>query len=904
MKAPAAQVERSRNAPAMIRARVNGKPYPFREGGTILAALRALGIEVPTLCHDDRLKPQGACRLCVVAVKGSPHPVVSCHTPLTEGMEIETETPEIRAERYGVLSLLAHRYPKEAIRRFPEKPLHRYFLEYGLESAAAGKSDPLLVDDSHPYIHADMSRCIACYRCVRICAEVQGQFVWQVWNRGAQTRIVPDFGTTLRESSCVSCGACVDSCPTAALEDKTILIEGAPERWTKTTCVYCGTGCEMNVGSRDGKIVSIRPVLDAPVSKGHLCVKGRYAYAYAMAADRVTAPMIREGDSWKKVSWDEALTFVAGGLKRALRDHGPQSVGVLGSARATNEENYLAQKFARAVLQTNNVDCCARVCHAPSAAAMKMMLGTGAATNSLDDIERARTILLCGANATENHPIVGARIKEQALRGAKLIVIDPRRIELSHYADAHLDLRPGTNLALLNALAHVIVEEKLYDDAFVRERVEEFEPFRAFMHDWTPERVEEICGVGAALIRQAARLYATEKPSICFHGLGVTEHRQGTDGVMALVNLALLTGNMGKPGAGINPLRGQNNVQGSAHMGCEPDNLTGYVSIAENKELFENVWEAPVPTVKGLNLMQMMDSANAGNLKALWAIGYDVLLTNANAATTRRALRALDLLIVQDLFLNETAKECASVFFPAASSFEKEGTFMNGERRVQRVRKIFPPPGQAKPDWEIICALARTMGKGDLFNYDSAESVWNEIRRVWKAGSGISYQRIEQAGLQWPCPDENHSGTTILHRDSFPIGKKAALRRILYQPTQETASGEYPFLLTTGRTLYHFNAGTMTLRTPNVDLQPGDFLDIAPADAEKLSLADGETVRLRSRHGEVRIPVRINGAVKPGELFATFHTPAVFLNEVTSPYRDFHTLAPEYKVAAVRIEKL
>lgn len=888
----------------MLHARVNGKDHVFTDGNTILEALRSLGIEVPTLCHDDRLKPVGACRLCVVSVKGQPHPVVSCHTPITEGLEIETETPEIRAERHGVLSLLAHRYPKEAIRRFPEKRLHRYFIEDGLEPAAAGKPDPLRVDDSHPYIRVDMSRCIDCYRCVRICEEVQGQFVWQIWNRGAETRIVPDSGTNLRDSSCVSCGACVDTCPTGALEDTSILAFGRPTKWTKTTCVYCGTGCEMRVGTRDGKIVSIRPALEAPVSKGHLCVKGRYAYAYTTASDRVTAPMIRVGDSWKQVSWSEALAFTAEGLKRALGGYGPNSVGVLGSARATNEENYLAQKFARAVLQTNNVDCCARVCHGPSAAAMKMMLGTGAATNSLDDIERARTILVCGANATENHPIVGARIKQQALCGANLIVIDPRRIELSQYAEVHLGLRPGTNIALLNALAHVIVEEKLYDDTYARERVAEFDEFRSFVREWTPERAEGICGVTAGLIRRAARLYATEKPSMCFHGLGVTEHTQGTDGVMALVNLALLTGNLGKPGSGINPLRGQNNVQGSAHMGCEPNNLTGYVAIQENRELFEKVWQAAVPTSKGLNLMEMMDAASDGNFKALWAIGYDVLLTNANATATRRALQALDLLIVQDLFLNETAKECANVFFPAASSFEKDGTFMNGERRVQRVRKIFDPPGQAKPDWEIICELARTMGKGDLFDYDSAESIWNEVRKVWKAGGGISYRRIEQAGLQWPCPEENHPGTTILHRDSFPVGKKAALRRIPYEPTPEAMNAEFPFLLTTGRTLYHFNAGTMTLRTANVELYPGDFLDIAPADAEKVNLTGGETVRLRSRHGEVEIPVRVNDAVKPGELFATFHTPAVFLNQVTSPYRDRHTLTPEYKVTAVRIDKL
>jgi formate dehydrogenase major subunit len=850
------------------------------------------------------LKPAGACRLCVVEVEGWSHPAISCHTALTDGMAIKTETAKLRAERKGVLSLLAHRYPKEAFHQAPGKTFNRYLKGYGLVNETSGDTDPTLIDDSHPYIHVDMNRCIYCYRCVRICDEVQGQFVWQIWNRGAETRIVPDSGTSLRESSCVSCGACVDTCPTGALEDKTILALGTPTAWAKTTCAYCGTGCEMKVGTRDGTIVSIRPAQEAPVSKGHLCVKGRYAYNYISATDRITEPLIREKGNWTQASWQEAIDFSAAELKRILSQYGPQSVGVLGSARATNEENYLAQKFARAVLGTNNVDCCARVCHAPTAAAMKMMLGTGAATNSLDDIESARTILLCGTNTTENHPIVGARIKQQVLRGATLIVIDPRRTELCRHAQVHLALRPGTNIALLNALAHVIVEEQLLDHGFLQERVSEFDEFREFIAAWPPERTAAICGVDADLIRNAARLYATEKPSMCFHGLGVTEHTQGTDGVMALVNLALLTGNLGKPGTGINPLRGQNNVQGSAHMGCEPDNLTGYVPLPENKALFESVWQAAVPTEKGLNLMQMMDAAEQGRFKALWAIGYDILLTNANAAATQRALAAMELVIVQDMFLNETAREYGKVFLPAASSFEKDGTFMNGERRIQRVRKAIEATGNAKSDWEIICDLASAMGKADLFNYHSAEEIWNEVCRVWKAGSGISYKRIDQAGLQWPCPSDDHPGTQILHGENFPIGKKAALRRIPYQATLEVATEKFPFLLTTGRTLYHFNAGTMTLRTRNVELHPADFLDISARDAERLEVRDGEKVQLRSRYGDACLPVRVNVTVKPGELFATFHTAEVFLNKVTSPYRDRYVLAPEYKVTAVRIDKL
>ena len=887
----------------MFHARINDQNHEFAEGLTILQALRSVGVEVPTLCHDERLKPAGDCRMCLVQIAGWSHPVTACNTPLADGMAIVTHSPELESERRSLLAMLADRYPPAAVHQFPDKPLHRYLREYDLNHGCYGVPDPALLDDSHPYIRVDMSRCIDCYRCVRICGEVQGQFVWEVLNRGAATRIVPDSGTTLLESSCVSCGACVDTCPTGALEDKSILHLGIPTDWTKTTCPYCGTGCEMNVGTREGRIVEIKPAHDAPVNKGHLCVKGRYSYEFVYADDRITSPMIRENGEWRNVSWDEAIRFTAERLRQIVAEHGPDSVGVLGSARATNEENYLAQKFARVALGTNNVDCCARVCHGPTAAAMKLTLGTGAATNSYDDIERAQVILLCGANATENHPIVGARIKQAALRGAKLIVIDPRNIELAQYADIHLALRPGTNVPLLNAMACAIVEERLCDQTFLADRVADIEEFREFTKQYAPEKVAELCGVEARQIRQAARLYATTKPAMCVHGLGMTEHTQGTDGVMCLVNLALLTGNIGKPGAGINPLRGQNNVQGSAHMGCEPSNLTGYVPIANNRELFESVWRATLPTTKGLNLMEMMDAAEAGTLKALWGIGYDILLTNANVSATRQALAKLDLVIVQDLFMNETAREFGTVFLPAASSYEKDGTFMNAERRIQRIRKAIQPLGEAKSDWEIICLLASALGKAESFNFHSPEEIWDEVRAVWKAGQGISYARIEQAGLQWPCPTEDHPGTQMLHAESFPIGEKASLRRVAFHPTQESVTEEFPLLLVTGRTLMHFNAGTMTMRTKNVALRPADTLDVSPADAQALGLTAGDCVRVLSRYGEAVLPLNISNEVKPGELFATFHTAKAYLNCVTSPFRDSYVGTPEYKVTAVRIEK-
>jgi len=660
----------------------------------------------------------------------------------------------------------------------------------------------------------------------------------------------------------------------------------------------------MNVGTRDGRIVVIKPVLDAPVSRGHLCVKGRYAYEFVRAQDRVTQPMIRVAGAWKQVSWDEAISFTANALGHIITQHGADGVGVLGSARATNEENYLAQKFARVVLGTNNIDCCARVCHTPTAAAMKLMLGAGAATNSFDDIESASAILVCGANPTENHPIVGARIKEAALRGTRLIVLDPRKIELTRYATLHLQVRPGTNVPLLNAMACTIVEEGLYDEVFLKERVASFEEFRHFVQSWPPERAASVCGVEAQQIREAARLYAGQGPAMSFHGLGLTEHGQGTEGVMCLVNLALLTGNIGRPGTGINPLRGQNNVQGAAHMGCDPGILTGSVSLKEGHDSFSAVWQATIPTRKGLNLLDMLDAAQDGRFKALWAIGYDIFLTNANADSTRRALERMELVIVQDMFLNETAREFGSVFLPASSSFEKDGTFMNAERRVQRVRKAIAPVGASKSDWEIICDLARGMGKGDLFNFSSPEEIWNEIRSVWKAGAGISYERLEGGGLQWPCPAEDHPGTQILHVGDFSAGKRAALRRVDYRATKEIADNEYPFILNSGRTLYHFNAGTMTLRTANKLLGPEDCLDISAEDAARLGLSNGQRIRIRSRYGEAILAIKIGDSVRPGELFATFHTSEVFLNHVTSTHRDKYVGTPEYKVTAVRLETI
>jgi formate dehydrogenase major subunit len=885
----------------VLRVVLNGQPHEFEDGATILDAVRRVGIHVPHLCHDDRLEPVAACRLCLVEVKGTGRPVAACTTPLAHGMDVTTHSPALEADRRTLLGLLAERHPPDA--RGADNPFLREIRAYGLEGALAGQARPDLVDDAHPYIRVDMNRCIHCYRCERICDDLQGQFTWRVWDRGAETRIVPDSGTTLRESSCVSCGACTDTCPSGALADKASLTLGPATRWTRTVCSYCGVGCEMNVGTRDGHLVAVRPVLDAPVNKGHLCSKGRYAFGFLDATDRVTAPLIREGGAWRTVPWDTAIRHVAERLQEIVTRHGPDTLGMLGSARATNEENYVTQKFARVVLGTNNVDCCARVCHAPSGAALKSMLGTAAATNSFADIERARTILVCGSNTTSCHPIVGARIKQAALRGANLVVIDARRIELADYATLHLAPRPGTDLVLFNAMAQVIVEEGLVDQAFLAERVAGFDGFRDFIRDWTPERVAPECNVAAYDIRRAARLYAARRPAMSVHGLGLTEHVHGTDTVMALINLALLTGNLGRPGAGINPLRGQNNVQGAAHMGCEPRALTGMIPIDEGRERFERVWHAAVPSTPGLDLIEMMDAARAGKLRALWAIGYDILLTNPGTERTRAALSGLDFLIVQDLFLNETARELAHVFLPVAASFEKEGTFMNGERRIQRVRRVLDPPGGARPDWQILCDVARAMKTEHGFAFGSAEEIWDEIRAVWPAGAGITYSRLDQAGLQWPCPREDNPGTEVLHRDEFAGDHRATLRCLRPRTSSEMPSAEYPFVLMTGRNLYQFNAGTMTGRTANALLRPRDLLEVSAEDGDELGLRDGDRVRVESQHGAVVLPVELSERLPAGELFATFHTADAQLNRLTGGGMDPITHTPEYKRTAVRIRR-
>jgi formate dehydrogenase major subunit len=873
-----------------VRVTVDDRVIDVEPGTRILDVLDTTRF---ALCDDTRVAAAGACRLCLVEVRGFSKPVPACRTVLCEGMEIATRTPELECARREILEMLAERIPSGGHDRVTE-----LMREYGVTPRGASK--PGLVDESHPYIRIDMARCIDCFLCERICHELQGQDTWHAVEREGRLRLVPDTGAPLGMSSCVSCGACADACPSGAIEDR---VPKPPEAFTRTTCPYCGVGCELDVGTRDDRIVQIRPALDAPVNKGHLCVKGRYSFGFVDAADRVTSPLVRDGDRWRPVSWDEAVGLIATKLAAIRTDVGPDAIGVLGSARATNEDNYVVQKFARAVIGTNNVDCCARVCHAPSAAALASMFGTGAATSCYDDIERAATIVVVGANSTESHPIVGDRIRQAARRGAHLIVIDPLQSELAANATVHLRPRFGTDIPLLHAIAATILDEELIDRAFVETRVRGLDELRTCVGAWPVERAAETCGVDASSIRAVARRIAQARPSLFFHGLGATEHVQGTETVMCIANVALLTGNVGVPGAGVNPLRGQNNVQGAAHMGCEPHHLTGYADLAAGHARFEQAWRAPIPATRGRDLMEMIDAAERGELRALWAIGYDVSLTNPDANRTRRALSRLELVIVQDLFLNEIGRDHATVFLPATSSFEKDGTFMNAERRVQRVRAAVSPRGHSRPDWEIVCDVARAMGHRDGFAFRSPEEIWEEIRRVWPAGAGMSYARLERQGLQWPCPSEDHPGTPRLHCASFAGASTASLHPTKYEPSPERCDSEYPFMLTTGRRLYQFNAGTMTRRTANNAFQPGDVVEMSAEDAARLELHDGELVRVRSRHGEIVLPLAISPRVRDGELFATFHTGEVFVNRLIGPAQDAITHTPEYKLTAVRIDR-
>jgi formate dehydrogenase alpha subunit len=890
-----------------VRVIVDGAGVIVPAGSRALDAVRIAGAEVPALCADPRLAPYGSCRTCMVSIEGGDGPVPACTTPVAEGASVCTDDPVALQTARLALELIVGQLPESALDQAPERSeLVRACRRLGVErSRFRGERDGER-DDSHPYVKYDPKLCIACARCVRMCDEVQGTFALAMVGRGADTVLAPGSGGLWSESDCVSCGACVDSCPSGALSEPGLLDPRPLERTTTTTCGYCGVGCTLDVHTRDGEVAVIRPNREAPVNRGHACVKGRFAHGFVRSPDRLTAPLIRRGGALVEAGWDGALGHVAAELRRIRDAHGADAIAAISSARATNEENYLMQKLMRVAIGTNNVDNCARICHAPSAAGLSASFGLAGGTNPFEDFDRAGVFLLCGSNPTEAHPVVGARIKQRVIAGARLVVVDPRRTELAGYADVHLRPRPGTNVAVFNGLAAVLLDEGLIDDRFIAERTEGLEALRELASDYPPARVEEISGVPADDLCRAAELYGRGERRAIVWGLGVTEHAHGTDGVRALCNLAALTGSVGTAdGCGANPLRGQNNVQGASDMGAMPDILPGYqkVSDADVAQRFGDAWGIEVRPERGLRIPEMFDAAVAGRLKALIVFGEDIAQTDPDSGHVRAALAACELVVSQEIFLSETAS-LADVVLPAASFLEKDGTFTNFDRRVQRVRPALDPPGSARPDFEIIRALGAELGV-DLGCPTSA-AAFAEMASLTPTFAGISHERLDAEGpIAWPCRSADDSGERALYRERFetPSGK-AQLAAVPYAAPGEQPDADFPLLLVTGRRLEHYNAGTMTRRTGNLRLVPEELLELHPDDAGALGIGDGEAVRVASRRGEILVTADVTERVSPGQAFIGFHFPEALANLLTSQHGDEVTSCPEYKVTAVRVRSV
>ncbi len=899
----------------LVTLTIDGREVKASDRATILDVARREGIFVPTLCFDPRLAPFGACRVCMVGVEGARGPVAACTTPVREGMIVNTKDETAQRVAKGVVELVLSDYPKDALANTTPDPvtgedrneLRQVARHFGLEkSRYEGERHAYTKDDRHPYIKMDLNECIVCGRCVRACDEIQGTFALAYSNRGWATKIVAGMDSSFTDSACVSCGACVSTCPTGALDEAAFRAKETIDQTVTTTCAYCGVGCSLDVHVRDREVVAIDPAIEGPANVGHTCVKGRFAHQYARSPERLTSPMMRRTDgTWREASWDEALGFVATKLTEIAKTSGPDAIAFISSSRCTNEENYILQKLARAALGTNNIDNCSRVCHSPTSFGLIQSLGESGGTNSFADIDVTECLFLTGANPTEGHPVVGARMKEARLRGAKLIVADPRRIELAAMADVFLQLRPGTNVALYNALAHVILADSLYDKTFVGDRAEGLEAYREHLKAYDPKSAEAITGVPAALIEKAARLYATTKPASIFYGLGVTEQAQGVPGVRCLANLAILTGNLGVQGGGSNPLRGQNNVQGSSDVGALPTYLTMYRKMADDgvRKEFEAKWGGkPIPKERGLMIPEMFTRAIEKKLRAMYVFGEDIAQTDPNVHHVEKALRELDLLVVHDIFENVTAK-FAHVMLPGSSFLEKTGTFTNAERRVQMVREAVPPPGLARRDLDILFDLSKRLGY-TMPHPDSA-SVMDEIAELTPQWRGISHERLGKQGLQWPCPSKDHPGTPVLYTEEFATpSKRANLFAVHWEPPGEAASDRFPFILITGRQLAHYNSGTQTRRTGNVDLQPADLMEIHPIDAARLGIDDGSYVEVESARGKVETWARVTTRVAPGNVFLSFHFPEVKTNLLTSGNADPQVSCPEYKVTAVDVRKV
>jgi len=893
---------------------INDKAFPIVEGETIINFLRRnFGQDaVPTLCDAPNLDPFGSCRVCSVDValvaNGPVKTMASCHTPVTANTFIYPDSDRVQKLRKNIVELVLTDHPLDCLTCEVNNncELQTVAARVGVRDVRypAGKNHlDRKKDLSHAYMTTDFSKCINCFRCVRACDEVQGEFVLNMAGRGFDSHIIKSYENTFKDSDCVSCGACAQACPTSAISDIFESKSIAVDKKVRTICTYCGVGCNLEVSVKGGKIKSIQAPMDAEVNTGHTCLKGRYAFSFYNHPERLRSPLIRKNGELVPVSWEEAYDFLAGELTRIKTSFGPDSIAGISSARCTNEENYIMQKFIRTVIGTNNIDSCARVCHSPTALGMQRTFGTGAATNSVIDLKYTNCIMVIGANPTDAHPVTGAKLKQFAMKdGHVSIVIDPRRTELARYATYFLQLKPGTNVAMLNMLLYYIISEGLADQQFILDRTEGYEDFRNHVLSFDIDELSAITGVDKELARKAAIAYATAPNAMSFHGLGVTEHSQGTYTVMLIADLAMITGNIGRRGVGVNPLRGQNNVQGAADMGCQPHQGAGYLDVTNPQyhKLYEQFYGVKLPDYVGLKIPQMYEAAIAGKLKALWLMGEDNVQTDPNTLYVRKALGNLELLVVQELFMTETAK-IADVVLPASSFFEKSGTFTNGERRIQKVQQVVEPVEGTKPDGQIIVQMMNRMGVAQA-DYDP-DTMLQEISQIVPFFAGVKWDELGDNGKQWPVLPDG-SDTEILHLETFKRGR-GKFEKATWKESVEISDNnqDFPYILTTNRELEHYNSGTMTRRTNNAQILTEDVLLINPIDAAAHFIEDGDLVCISSARGKTDVKARVTDQVKAGVLSSTFHFPDVKMNDLTSSVSDSDALCPEYKIVSVNIRK-